>query len=137
MVKFDRVQTKSRRLRKKLYLGEFQELGFYVSAKYREKLTSDATDKDADEFVAFAVANQLCVYGVHVNDGFGCTLRHEIDYRNVDIQQYEAMVEWVKNHPMVDPTTVKVSPLFDIHYADDEVWDSLIDPVVCGFGKGV
>lgn len=120
MVKLDQVQTKSRRLRKKLHLGEFQELGFYVSAKYREALTSDATDKDADEFVEFAVANQLCVFGVHSNDGFGCALQHETDYRNVEPQQYDAMVAWVKRHPLVDPATVKVTELFDVHYATEE-----------------
>lgn len=120
MVKFDRVKTKSRRLRKKLYLGEFQELGFYVNAKYREKLTSDATDKDADEFLDFAVSNQLCVFGVHCNDGFGCALQHAIDYRSVEQHQYEAMVAWVKQHPKVDPESVKVSALFDVHYAAEE-----------------
>jgi uncharacterized protein len=120
MVKFDQIENKSRRQRKKLFLGEFQELGFRITAKFKEPLSAEGVEKACDEFVDYAERHAIAVFACHTPDGFGATLQHEQNYRSIDAQQRLDMVEWVKSQAIVDLGTLVVSELFDVHYATDE-----------------
>lgn len=72
-MKLDKIENKNRRLRKKLYLGEFAILGFEVSC------TTSITDFDQydvfiDEFIDFIDGIGLCFGGggLELFEGFVC-----------------------------------------------------------------
>lgn len=56
-------KQRSRRLRKKLRLGEFQELGFSVDVTFRRLLTSDALDVFLDALLLEAIEPRRLMYG--------------------------------------------------------------------------
>lgn len=58
-MKLDKIENKNRRLRKKLYLGEFAILGFEVSCK--TSITDfDQYDVFIDDFIDFIDSIGLC-----------------------------------------------------------------------------
>ncbi len=59
-----RRRIRKRRLRKKLRVGEFQELGFDVTYTSKPELTESDRDKLLDAFIEFAIeANELAAGG--------------------------------------------------------------------------
>ena len=67
--------NRSRRLRKKLCVDEFQELGFELNLEFKEDLTDEAVDAFLDAFLADAMdANGLDYVG---GDDFGLVCKAE------------------------------------------------------------
>ncbi|MBQ4769385.1 DUF469 family protein [Pectobacterium versatile] len=104
------AQARSRRLRKKLHIDEFQELGFSVSFRFPEGTSVEDIDKLMDKFVddviepqglAFEGSGYLFWEGLICLQKIGhCTEEHR-----------QLVSRWLEEQKLTD---VKVSNLFDI-----------------------
>jgi uncharacterized protein len=56
-------KNRSKRLRKKLHIGEFQEFGLNLSFSLKDALEAEALDTFIDEFILEAIENNGLVYG--------------------------------------------------------------------------
>ena len=84
-----------KRLRKKLRLGEFQELGFEIRFVLRDEVFAQAHDQFLDEFIEDAIeANTLLVGGCGGNpaDGFVVAMGNR---ESATIEQREAVLAWL------------------------------------------
>ena len=61
------TKHRSQRLRKKLRIGEFQELGFDVSFKLRSEISEVELDKFWDSFILDAIERNGLAYGGGTN----------------------------------------------------------------------
>jgi uncharacterized protein len=57
------VGSRSRRLRKKLRVGEFRQLGFEVEFAFRQKLDRDQDDQFWDAFIIDAIESNNLTFG--------------------------------------------------------------------------
>lgn len=64
--------SRSRRLRKKLHLEEFQELGFDVEAEFKEIQTGAAEEELLIAFIDGVIEPRGLIYGGGVACGFVC-----------------------------------------------------------------
>ncbi|MCU1796375.1 DUF469 domain-containing protein [Pectobacterium polaris] len=104
------AQARSRRLRKKLHIDEFQELGFSVSFRFPEGTSVEDIDHLMDKFVddviepeglAFEGSGYLLWEGLVCLQKIGhCTEEHR-----------QLVSRWLEEQKLTD---VKVSNLFDI-----------------------
>ncbi|MBA1275189.1 YggL family protein [Stutzerimonas azotifigens] len=102
--------NRSRRLRKKLCVDEFQELGFEVTMNYRDSLDSAAVDGFLESFLNEAIeANGLGYVGGE-DYGFVCLGRRG----SVTEEQRGAVESWLKGREELAEVTV--SPLMDVWY---------------------
>lgn len=91
-----RLQRKSRRLRKKLFLGEFQELGFDVHVRFHGPLGSDALDVFYGRLLPWLRDRSLDVGGLGgalpllATDGFICA-----HAGSVSIQDRARVIDWL------------------------------------------
>lgn len=109
------AKNRKRRLRKKLHLGEFQELGFDVSWRFAEGTDEDTVDETIDRFIAEVIdANKLAFAadGSLQWDGLICT---EIPGQCTD-EQRKLVQSWLEANGMLD---IEVSPLFDLWYGTE------------------
>ena len=104
--------NRSRRLRKKLCVDEFQEFGFELNLAFKEDLDDEAVDAFLDAFLSEAMdANGLDYVG---GDDFGLVCKAE---RGSVTEEQRATVEaWLKGRSEV--TKVEVSPLLDAWYPE-------------------
>ncbi|BAP44587.1 putative uncharacterized protein [Pseudomonas sp. StFLB209] len=107
--------NRSRRLRKKLCVDEFQELGFELNLEFKEDLSEEAIDAFLDAFLTEAMdANGLDYVG---GDDYGLVCL--ANRGSVNEQQRAAVEAWLKARP--EPTKVEVSPLLDAWYPDKPI----------------
>ena len=101
-------KTRSRRLRKKLFVGEFKELGFDVDLSFPE--TTDEAEVDAffERFFAEAITPEGLVFGGGDDAGFVCSSRRG----SVSEAQRSAVASWLDKHPTV--REFHVGPLVDV-----------------------
>lgn len=102
--------TRSRRLRKKLHLDEFQEIGFSVSWNFKVGTTTDEIDTTVDAFIdkvidpnglAFAGGGYLSWEGIICLRKIGhCTDEHR-----------QLVSQWLTNQGLEN---VQVTELFDV-----------------------
>ncbi|MBK3760498.1 YggL family protein [Stutzerimonas stutzeri] len=107
--------NRSRRLRKKLCVDEFQELGFELNLEFKEGLSEKAVD---DFLIAFFVeamdANGLDYVG---GEEFGLVC---LAKRGSVSEEQRATVEaWLKNRSEL--TKIEVSPLQDAWYPEKPI----------------
>jgi uncharacterized protein YggL (DUF469 family) len=107
--------NRSRRLRKKLCVDEFQELGFELNLNFKEDLADAAIDTFLEEFLRDAmVANGLGYVG---GDDFGLVCLSKRG--SVSEEQRAAVEAWLKGRDeLVDFTA---SPLIDVWYPDNQI----------------
>jgi uncharacterized protein YggL (DUF469 family) len=107
--------NRSRRLRKKLCVDEFQELGFELNLSFKEDLTEEAIDAFLDAFLTEAMdANGLDYVG---GDDYGLVCLAE---RGSVTEEQRAIVEaWLKGRSEV--IKVEVSPLMDAWYPEKPI----------------
>lgn len=107
--------NRSRRLRKKLCVDEFQELGFELNLTFKEGLDEAAVDNFLQQFLNEAVkANGLDFVGAE-DFGFVC-----LGKRGSVSEEQRAQVEaWLKGRSEL--SEVSVSPLLDIWYPENPV----------------
>ena len=103
--------NRSRRLRKKLCVDEFQELGFELNLEFKEDLDDEAVDAFLTEAMD---ANGLDYVG---GDDFGLVCKAERG--SVTEEQRAAVEAWLKGRSEV--TQVTVSPLLDAWYPEKPV----------------
>ncbi|WP_236170935.1 YggL 50S ribosome-binding family protein [Pseudomonas pseudonitroreducens] len=106
---------RSRRLRKKLCVDEFQELGFELSFQYREGLGEAAIGEFMQRFAAVAVEPSDLVYSGCDEYGFICLARRG----SVSAEQREFIDGWLKQQPEL--AGFNLSPLIDAWYPDQPV----------------
>ncbi|HJD52940.1 MAG TPA: YggL family protein [Candidatus Avibacteroides avistercoris] len=107
-----------KRLRKKLYKGEFKELGFSLSFNYDSDNTEDGYAL-LDEIIAHATANGLCVGGYFGEEGCKASFFVISAKRgSVTEEQRSEFAEWLKNTGKVND--LKVGQLRDAWYDWEE-----------------
>jgi len=95
-----------KRLRKKLRLREFQEMGFKVKLELTDLGSDDAYFAFSDRLIEVVEANNLLMGG-GINDFFVCTNSR----RSATDADREAIETWLQQQPEV--SAVNVSPLID------------------------
>ncbi|AIS13998.1 hypothetical protein JM49_20785 [Pseudomonas chlororaphis subsp. aurantiaca] len=107
--------NRSRRLRKKLCVDEFQELGFELNLDFKEDLAEEAIDAFLGAFLKEAMeANGLGYVG---GDDFGLVC---LSKRGSVSEEQRAKVEaWLKAR--TELTSVEVSPLLDVWYPENSI----------------
>lgn len=101
----------NQRQRKKMRIGEYQELVFVARAKLALPMANDARDIWMDEFIqhAIEVNGLLCAAGL--NDAFWCHVVHAENRQSVTEQQRAAVTVWLSQR--VEIIDLEISPLFD------------------------
>jgi uncharacterized protein YggL (DUF469 family) len=106
-----------KRIRKKLYLGEFRELGFEVGAQFRTGVDSAARDAFLERFVE-AVAREGLAFGGGTSaaglDGFVT-----LDHRGSTTEQHRERVQKLLAADEA-VATPKVGPLVDAWHGQPE-----------------
>ncbi len=106
------MRKQNRRLRKKLHLGEFQQLGFEVSITLQPNLEIDALDRFLDEFILDAIEKNQLAFGGGTDGGFITTWK-----RGSASEAHRATVEnWLGRRPEV--VSVTLEPLVDAWYPE-------------------
>ncbi|WP_426138874.1 YggL family protein [Pseudomonas sp. DWP3-1-2] len=107
--------NRSRRLRKKLCVDEFQELGFELNLDFKPELDDQAIDAFLDAFLKDAMeANGLGYVG---GDDFGLVCLSKRG--SVSEEQRAAVEAWLKGRSEL--TEMSVSPLIDVWYPEKEI----------------
>ena len=106
--------TRNRRLRKKLHVDEFQELGFYVSFRFVDKLDASKRDNFLDAFIVDAIEANDLIFGGSDEGGFvagdECKSATEL--------HRDLVKAWLSARSEV--VSVSVGPLVDAWYLPDE-----------------
>lgn len=112
-MKFD-AKNRSRRLRKKLRVDEFKEVGFDVAWQLQETITSEELDAFIDQFFAEVIQPNGLGFG-----GEGDTLWHGLictqKLGSCTEEHRSAVEKWLKDN---GATTVSVSELYDVWWAE-------------------
>jgi uncharacterized protein YggL (DUF469 family) len=107
--------NRSQRLRKKLCVDEFQELGFELNLDFKEDLSEEAIDAFLEAFIKEAMeANGLGYVG---GDDFGLVCLQKRG--SVNEEQRAAVEAWLKNRSEL--TKYEVSPLLDVWYPEKPI----------------
>ena len=103
-----------KRLRKKLHVGEFQELGFEVRFQVADNLSYDAFDTVVDAFISQAIeAHGLLCGGGGKNPEWNVFVTRE--GRGSATEEHRQAIEtWLAARPEVN--TVQIGPLVDAWY---------------------
>lgn len=103
-------KTRSRRLRKKLYVGEFQEYGFRFEADLAAELSTDQQDDLICRLLDEAIEPQNLALGGWVTEGYVARYGRG----SVTEQERQAVEAWLKQQP--EYASVRVAPLEDAWY---------------------
>jgi uncharacterized protein YggL (DUF469 family) len=107
--------NRSRRLRKKLCVDEFQELGFELNLEFKEDLDDAAIDAFLDAFLTDAMdANGLDYVGGE-DYGLVCSVKRG----SVTEEQRATVESWLKARDEV--IKAEVSPLMDAWYPEKAI----------------
>lgn len=107
--------NRSRRLRKKLCVDEFQELGCELTMNFREGLTEAEADEFVDQFLVEAIDGNGLGYVGGEDYGFVCLSTRG----SVSEEQRTQLEAWLKGRKeLVDFT---LSPLLDVWYPENPV----------------
>jgi uncharacterized protein YggL (DUF469 family) len=101
-------KRRSQRQRKKLHIGEFQELGFCFEAKLKEGTNDDAL---IDAFLEEAIAPQQLSFGGWVTSG----TVEKMGRGSVSPEARQSVLAWLKSRPEI--VALKASELMDIWYS--------------------
>ncbi len=112
------MRKRSRRLRKKLRLGEFQQLGFEVSITLKPNLEIDALDRFLDEFILDAIEKNELAFGGGTDGGFITTWK-----RGSTSDAHRTIVEnWLRRRQEV--VSVTLGFLVDAWYPEAEPYSN-------------
>ncbi|AJE15587.1 MULTISPECIES: YggL 50S ribosome-binding family protein [Stutzerimonas] len=107
--------NRSRRLRKKLCVDEFQELGFEVNLTYAQGADAKAVDAFLEAFLRDAIeANGLGYVGGE-DYGFVCLSKRG----SVSEEQRQQVESWLKAR--TELAEFQVSPLMDVWYPENPI----------------
>lgn len=101
---------RSRRLRKKLHLDEFKELGFYVKTKLKVPLAGTPEEELLIAFVEGVIESRGLIYGGGLECGFVC----KADGGSATEEDRSAVQQWLQARSAF--TSVTVQELIDAWY---------------------
>ena len=107
------AKNRSRRIRKKMRVDEFQELGFDLAWKFEEGTTNDQIDAFLDKFFAEAVEPQGLGFGGEgdlIWHGLVCTQK----LGKCTDENRKAIEKWLTDN---GAQSVAVSELYDVWWA--------------------
>ena len=111
---FIMAKNRSRRLRKKLCVDEFQELGFEVQIGYPEDISDEALEQFFSDFIVEVQNHGLALIG-----GAEYALVFLAARGSVSEQQRATVEAWLRARKEL--ASVEVSPLLDAWYPDNEI----------------
>lgn len=100
-------KSRSRRLRKKLHVGEFKELGIEFTADLKGALSPEAEDRLIDAFLVEIIEPRNLALGGSVTGGFIARFGRG----SVSEEDRTAIELWLRARP--EYQSVQVSPLMD------------------------
>lgn len=109
------AKNRSRRLRKKLFVDEFQELGFTVKYNYADNLT----DEQIDTFIVDFVLNVVEANGMGYLYDYDCDRICSAKRGSVTEEQRKLVADWLSAR--TDITDLEISELVDIWYPETPV----------------
>ncbi|NQZ26200.1 MAG: YggL family protein [Colwellia sp.] len=108
------AKNRSRRIRKKMRVDEFQELGFDVAWKLKDGISGDELDAFIDKFFAESIQPNGLGFG-----GEGDTLWHGLictqKLGSCTEEHRSAVEKWLTDN---GATSVAVSDLYDVWWAE-------------------
>ena len=107
--------NRSRRLRKKLCVDEFQELGFELNLDFKEGLSEEAIDAFLEAFIKEAMEANGLGYVGGADYGLVCLQKRS----SVSVEQRAAVEVWLKTRSEL--TKAEVSPLLDVWYPEKPI----------------
>lgn len=94
--------SRSRRLRKKLYLDEFATQGFDLDFEFTQEMDADQLDVFIEEFMAGAIdANDLAFMGSACAETIAGVVIRIGRYDSVTAEQRQAVADWLSAHASV------------------------------------
>ena len=105
------AKTRSRRLRKKLHVGEFQQLGFLFEAELAKNTDDEAL---VDSFLVEAIAPRNLSFGGWATGG----AIDKLGRQSVTEEDRSAVLAWLAARPEV--TALSASGLVDMWYSTQE-----------------
>lgn len=112
-MKLDNQLTRSRRLRKKLYLDEFAVFGFECDCKINVEIGAEF-DAFIDDFVDFLDSRQLIAGGGGSPDDFAMFVMSAARYESATEADLEAVKDWLNSNQLV--SDVVASELVNAYY---------------------
>ncbi len=109
------ANSRSRRLRKKLRIDEFEEHAFDVSWRFADDTSDEAVDQLVDRFIRDVIEPRQLGFagGGHLGwEGLVCTER----LGKCTEADREAVEKWLNEQGLSD---VQVSPLYDLWYGNE------------------
>lgn len=103
-------KTRSRRLRKKLHIGEYKELGFEFEADLKSSLSPEQEESLADLFLSEVIEPNLLAFAGWVNGGYVARFGRG----SVTEEQRQTIQTWLSNRP--EYSAVRVGSLKDVWY---------------------
>ncbi len=103
-------KSRSKRLRKKLRIDEFQELGFNLSVSLKDDLDAESLEAFVDEFIFEAIENNGLVFGGGFNkdlSGFAALEKRG----SVTVSHVAKVKSWLDSQPCV--TNIRFGELVD------------------------
>ncbi|MBI3283416.1 MAG: DUF469 family protein [Burkholderiales bacterium] len=101
----------NQRQRKKMRVGEYQELVFVVTANPAEAFSAEQREAWMDEFVEHAIEGNGVVCAAAFNDDLWCYVMGEEKRASVTEAQRLAVLEWLSKKTEI--VNLQVSPLRD------------------------
>lgn len=114
MAIYIKSRHRSSRLRKKLRVGEFQELGFEFEARLEEAITSEEENDFIDAFISEIVEPRALAFGGGLEGGFIASCRRG----SVSEGVRAAVYAWLSARPEVNFVTI--GPLIDAWFPLEE-----------------
>ena len=107
--------NRSRRLRKKLCVDEFQELGFELTLNFKADLSDQTLDDFVDQFLDQAIAGNGLDYVGGEDFGLVCLAKRG----SVNEEQRAAVEAWLKGRNELEK--FELSPLQDVWYPENPI----------------
>jgi len=104
------TQRHNLRQRKKLHLGEFQELGFYIDLEMTEAMPDQAIESFIDAFLVEIIEPRNLVFAGGDMGGFICRLGRS----SATEEDRTAVEQWLAGR--AEPKSFTVAPLVDAWY---------------------
>ena len=105
------LKNKSKRVQKKLFLGEFAVYGFEVSGKIAQESEFDCF---FDDFMIFIESKGLCFGGGYTKDFFDGFITHMNRYDSVSEDERQEIESWLSSQGSL--SDIKVDGLVDSNY---------------------
>lgn len=109
------AKNRSRRLRKKLFVDEFNVQGFEVDMSFAQGITDEAIDGFFDDFLANVIeANELVFAGGGNSEGFSGFVIPSARYSSATEEHRKLLAEWFDKNELI--TEHSSSELVDANF---------------------